>query len=1580
MKKLAALLTLGLAMLCVGLPTAHAQWTNLNANLPGDLHSVYFINETEGYVAGENGVFRTLDGGTTWSKDVIQGNPGDSAVFVRTDFSSVYQNGYVWIAAGTDALNENGVIFTKSADSPFQWKLVFSDQNGRGIHDLGAEYYWMVAVGDDGLAVKSYDPAGVVWTPVSTGITGNIKNAIMYNYQSVLNTEEGLYFENTTDAWQKISDKTFVDVLGPWWNMTAVTQDSSFIVTNNSVQWYILPNRKLPDGYNAKCLGINGSLAAIGTSNGMLKSMGNWEVQPSSNGYAINAFQFPYFSTGYAVADNGVVLKTLNNGGNTLPVADFSGPNGGCIQNQLYFYTLSDYSYQHTWVLDNEPPYIGFNFETPPYNTPGQHTLSLTVFNGVESNTKTITFQVTEPPSTAITFTLPSVPICKSGQTSISVHNTSTNAVYRLQSLSDPALNTPFVQGNGGSINVPTGTLTNPVNYFYLEAKSANSDCQAYLYDSIALYVKQTAAKFQASVINAGPGEPVVFSNTSHDAVAVLWDFGQNAAVQASTEQSLVNSFSSTGPTNVQLIATSAYGCADTIVQSDLFIYDPSESPGDCWAVLERGVEIPDQAYEHDSGEGVAFDKQGNAYYCGEYHRAVFESKFGADSPVNEGSGFYLAKYNPEGVLKWVVKSMEVEGCCFNNESHPGAAYDVAIDEDGDLLLTGWTLPGATIYDSYGDTIHIPLEQQAVGGFVLKINPEGRILWHGLLSGIPKLIDSDEAGNIYLAGALGDNVVYWPPVGSQMTLPSPQFEFPRHGIVKLSAEGNFLWKISLDADLSNSAPDLADIEVLPNGEIFVSGVYASPGITFFSVNKPPYILTGNSYYGDVYLAKISAQGDLLWVNPITTDNNFQDPNADFPSDYAGQITADAAGNAYCLVLGGAYSAMATTHLSSADGSQETVNFGTYVLASFDGNGILRWVAGASQVQGNGLSNIAIDACGKLYVAGNFLWQNVDANGIGMGNFINADGSTFQASTDGRRLIVGTYNTDGIMEAVRQIGEFSSSDQSLYFFPNQMAVDAANNLALTGSIWITSGPPDFYVATDTLSPSVEDGFLAKFTPDFCETLDAGNILGAAPTGEYCPGDTILISFVANGLGNIGLGNEWQLLLSDEAGCFDAPQVLQTLSSDQPSGSFEFVVPTNLTPGEYWLQVNATQPDFVGTPFAISLNTVPTGKHLAYAVCEGESIELLSTAGTAWQWSPSEGLNNTVQRQTVATPQSATTYIVNVSGFCGTVTDTFEVSLHPNIEVGLVRDTFVCQGDTLFLGPNPDISLHWHIFFPDLGLFESDTAILLPNFDYDYLYTAYNTVTGCHKIDTLSVTVPQFFYQGLPSFNIVCPETPLPFEFFSNEQIAVEWEPNPAVEPTSAISAILTFTEPTWVYYTVGLQGYGCSRADSAYFDLLSVQQPELLFEAPFLITTTNYLSYQWYYNGQPIPGATNFNLIPMDTGYYQAAVVDFNGCHSISDSLLILPLSANEVADGHFTAYPNPFNASFSISSISRDFRGDLKLEDVTCKTLLHQQQVYLPKDGQIAVDGNLLPPGVYFIYLLGETGQVAFRMKMVKVE
>ncbi len=73
------------------------------------------------------------------------------------------------------------------------------------------------------------------------------------------------------------------------------------------------------------------------------------------------------------------------------------------------------------------------------------------------------------------------------------------------------------------------------------------------------------------------------------------------------------------------------------------------------------------------------------------------------------------------------------------------------------------------------------------------------------------------------------------------------------------------------------------------------------------------------------------------------------------------------------------------------------------------------------------------------------------------------------------------------------------------------------------------------------------------------------------------------------------------------------------------------------------------------------------------------------------------------------------------------------------------------------------------------------------------------------------------------------------------------------------------------------------------------------------STSSFSSYQWYFNGNPISGATSQTFDPSSTGNgaYHVTVVNSNGCEGTSTIFNLTNIGINELVNSNYQIYPNP---------------------------------------------------------------------------
>ena len=141
------------------------------------------------------------------------------------------------------------------------------------------------------------------------------------------------------------------------------------------------------------------------------------------------------------------------------------------------------------------------------------------------------------------------------------------------------------------------------------------------------------------------------------------------------------------------------------------------------------------------------------------------------------------------------------------------------------------------------------------------------------------------------------------------------------------------------------------------------------------------------------------------------------------------------------------------------------------------------------------------------------------------------------------------------------------------------------------------------------------------------------------------------------------------------------------------------------------------------------------------------------------------------------------------------------------------------------------------------------------------------------------------------------------------------------------------------------------------DLISVSQPAmpvLTFINDTLFSTTGYATYQWYYNGSAITGATNYFHIPSAGGLYTLVVTDNNGCETSAVIKIAVTGIDDAFSDEHLQVFPNP---ATNFITISMDESSELRFFDLYGRNIFF---LTMSSPGEIRVDITAFP-STFFI-------------------
>lgn len=137
-----------------------------------------------------------------------------------------------------------------------------------------------------------------------------------------------------------------------------------------------------------------------------------------------------------------------------------------------------------------------------------------------------------------------------------------------------------------------------------------------------------------------------------------------------------------------------------------------------------------------------------------------------------------------------------------------------------------------------------------------------------------------------------------------------------------------------------------------------------------------------------------------------------------------------------------------------------------------------------------------------------------------------------------------------------------------------------------------------------------------------------------------------------------------------------------------------------------------------------------------------------------------------------------------------------------------------------------------------------------------------------------------------------------------------------------------------YHQYSLQESGCRSIITLE---LTIKPLEVTISIDHNVLGTNgsYTSYQWYFNGNLIPGATDSVYIVTENGDYHVVVTDENGCLGTSEIYNVNNLAVNELfTSKNILIYPNPNNGQLYIKSTLPLYKAQFRLINILGQQLL----------------------------------------------
>lgn len=202
-------------------------------------------------------------------------------------------------------------------------------------------------------------------------------------------------------------------------------------------------------------------------------------------------------------------------------------------------------------------------------------------------------------------------------------------------------------------------------------------------------------------------------------------------------------------------------------------------------------------------------------------------------------------------------------------ETSIGSSAFQAIDTDewGNVYLGG-TYNGMVDLDPGDEQTNAAIDAQDC--FIQKLDSDGNMIWvktFGNSNFMNEIVDVVLYENryVYVLGTVFGTVDIDPGAGKY------EIEGANHNnmfLVKLDTEGNFIWATTIEAD--ESAGSGLDIDA--EGNVYVSGRFRGRA-KFHPNGNYKMVYSKSNHIEDIYIEKISKEGELLWVKTLGEFNN-----------------------------------------------------------------------------------------------------------------------------------------------------------------------------------------------------------------------------------------------------------------------------------------------------------------------------------------------------------------------------------------------------------------------------------------------------------------------------------------------------------------------------------------------------------------------------------------------------------------------------------------------------------------------------------------------------------------------------------
>ena len=231
------------------------------------------------------------------------------------------------------------------------------------------------------------------------------------------------------------------------------------------------------------------------------------------------------------------------------------------------------------------------------------------------------------------------------------------------------------------------------------------------------------------------------------------------------------------------------------------------------------------------------------------------------------------------------------------------------------------------------------------------------------------------------------------------------------------------------------------------------------------------------------------------------------------------------------------------------------------------------------------------------------------------------------------------------------------------------------------------------------------------------------------------------------------------------------------------------------------------------------------------------------------------------------------------------------------------------------------------------------------------------------------------------NQICPGACIDFTNNSSNATSFTWSfpgGNPSVS-TDASPTNICYSAPG--YYDVTLIAGSSNGSDtitmSNYILVYPTPPPQgILQSGDTLIANPGAVSYQWYFNGSLIPGATDYFYVAPASGNYNVVATDVNDCEVeavVNDVIAGIQFA---VGNAQMAIFPNPVSDILEVRNLNQYPDVSIKIYNILGTAVSLPPDSYRDANCQLPtcfLDVSTLSPGIYFLQLKSDSTTIVRR-------